>query len=233
MELNEQAPNRMLRCLSEADYVRLASRLENVSIPRGTVVCNPGQPLEYAYFPIGCVLSSVIQLENGATVEATTIGNDGMVDVGLAVNRSTTPYLIIQQVSGDCLRMRADLLYDSLEELPRLRWMIHRYCLTLLHQSSQNSACNVQHSVEARLARWLLVCSDRCNRSEMDLTQEFLATMLGVRRQSVNLTVGLLQRAGLISFRRGAVRIVNRAGLEATACECYRVSARMYDRNMS
>lgn len=233
MPMNGQSQNKILDRLSEADYSRLAAKLERVRMPHATVISEPGQPLEYAYFPVGCVLSSIISLGNGMSVEASTTGNEGMVDVGLAVSRNTTPYRIIQQVAGDCLRIRAESFYDALEELPRLHRLLHKYCLTLLRQSSQNSACNLRHSVEERMSRWLLVCADRSNKHEMDLTQEFLSAMLGVRRQSVNVTAGLLQRAGLIAYRRGGVKILDREGLQAAACECYRITARMYEHNMS
>jgi CRP-like cAMP-binding protein len=233
MPRNGQAENRILARLNEGDYARLSARLERVRMSHGALLSEPGEHLQYAYFPVDCVLSSVILLNNGVSVEAATIGNEGMVDVGLVVNRNATPYRIIQQVAGDCLRIRAESFLDALEDIPRLRSLLHKYCLALLHQSSQNSACNLRHSVEERMSRWLLVCADRSNKDEMDLTQEFLSAMLGVRRQSVNVTAGLLQRAGLIAFRRGGVKILDREGLEAAACECYRVMARMYEHNMA
>lgn len=228
-----QVQNRILGRLSEPDYLRLARDLERVRMPHGQVLAEPGGELTHAYFPTGCVLSSLIVLRNGVGVEAATTGNEGMVDIATVFGRRTTPFRILQQVAGDCLRIRADSLLAALEEIPRLRKLLHKYCLTQLHQAAQNSACNLRHSVEERMSRWLLVCADRSNRQEMDLTQEFLSAMLGVRRQSVNVTAGLLQRAGLIEYRRGGVRIVDREGLEATACECYRVAARLYDHNMS
>ncbi len=233
MPMNGRVQNRLLARLHDADYARLVGHLERVRMPHGAVLSEPGDDLEYAYFPVGCVLSSIIVLSNGISVEAATTGNDGMVDVGLVVNRSATPYRIIQQVAGDCLRIRAETLHDALEDIPRLRKLLHKYCLALLHQSSQNSACNLRHTVEERMSRWLLVCADRSNKSELDLTQEFLSEMLGVRRQSVNVTAGQLQRAGLIAYRRGGVKILDREGLEAAACECYRVTTSMYEHNMS
>lgn len=233
MPTNGQAQNRILGRLNEVDYGPLAARLERVRLPHGAVLSEPGAALEYAYFPVGCVLSSIIVLRNGVGVEAATTGNEGMVDVGLAVGRNSTPYRIIQQVAGDCLRIRAADFHDALEGSPRLRKLLHKYCLALLHQSAQNSACNLRHSVEERMSRWLLVCADRSNKHEMDLTQEFLSAMLGVRRQSVNVTAGVLQREGLIAYRRGGVRILDREGLEATACECYRVASRLYEHTMS
>jgi CRP-like cAMP-binding protein len=233
MPMNGQAQNRLLARLHDADYARLVGHLERVSMPHGAVLSEPGDDLQYAYFPVGCVLSSIIVLNNGSSVEAATTGNEGMIDVGLVINGNTTPCRIIQQVAGDCLRIRAETLHDALEDIPRLRKLLHKYCLALLHQSFQNSACNLQHSVEERMARWLLVCADRSNKSDLDLTQEFLSAMLGVRRQSVNVTAGQLQRAGLIAYRRGGVKIIDRQGLTAAACECYRVTTGMYERNMS
>ena len=152
-------------------------------------------------------------------------------------DKSGLPYInhplrVMGRVEGEAAQIVA-LLHDVLEDIPRLRKLLHKYCLALLHQSFQNSACNLQHSVEERMARWLLVCADRSNKSDLDLTQEFLSAMLGVRRQSVNVTAGQLQRAGLIAYRRGGVKIIDRQGLTAAACECYRVTTGMYERNMS
>jgi len=233
LPMTPQVDNQILMRLSESERARLAPSLERVALQRDALLAEPGTPFRYAYFPVGCVLSSIIVLSDGASVEAATVGNEGMVYVGLASHRGKSPYRIIPQISGDCLRMPVDALSDALRELPQLRDLIHRYCLALHLQSSQNAACNLRHDIKQRLSRWLLVSADRSNNEELDLTQESLSVMLGVRRQSVNVTVGMLQREGLIAIRRGAIRIVDRARLEAAACECYRTTVAMYDSVMS
>jgi len=228
-----QTPNLILSRLSATETERLLPRLERLSLAQAAVIAEPGDHLEYAYFPVGCVLSTIVVLKNGASVEVATTGNEGVVEIGSLVGRQRPPYRIIAQIGGDCLRIRNDILRDMLDELPTLRKLLQRYTIALLHQTQQNSACNLRHSIEERMSRWLLVCADRAGREELDLTQEFLSVMLGVRRQSVNVTAGLLQRAGLISYRRGGIRIVDRAGLEAVACECYRLGSDLYSQAMS
>jgi CRP-like cAMP-binding protein len=225
--------NLILNRLSAAETERLLPRLEKQTFPQATVVAEPGDHLEYTYFPVGCVLSTIVVLKNGASVETATTGNEGIVEIGCLIGRPRPPYRIIVQVGGDCLRIRNDVLRDMLEELPILRKLLQRYCIALLHQTQQNSACNLRHSIEERMARWLLVCADRAGRDELDLTQEFLSVMLGVRRQSVNVTAGVLQRAGFVAYRRGGIRILDRAGLEAAACECYRLNSELYAQAMS
>jgi len=185
--------------------------------------------LDYAYFPVNCVLSTIVVLQNGASVEASMAGNEGMVPIGLTVDQTASPFRIVPQVAGECLRIRADAFHEALADQPRLRELLQRYCVALYLQASQNAACNIRHTTEERLARWLVVCADRSGQNEFELTQEFLSVMLGVRRQSVNVTVGALQRAGLIAFRRGRIAIVNRPGLEEAACECYRFNLEAYN----
>jgi CRP-like cAMP-binding protein len=232
MAVQGQLQNRILACLSESEFAILAPRLERIALSGSALLSEPGSQLDHAYFPIGCVLSSIVVLENGNCVEAATAGSEGMVYIGLVADQRTSPYRIVPQISGDCLRVRVADLQEALNEVPRLKEILQRYCLTLLLQASQNAVCNLRHNTEERTARWLLVCADRANRDEFDLTQEFLALLLGVRRQSVNVTVGALQRAGLIAYRRGGISIVNRAGLESVACECYRVNSRTYNEVM-
>lgn len=230
--MNGQLQNRILMRLNEHDAGEVIARCERISLPRSSLLAEPGAMMEFAYFPVGCVLSSIVILDNGTSVETATAGNEGMVYVGLTAQQHSSPFRIITQIAGGCLRIRADALERSLRELPQLQALLHRYCLSLLLQTSQNAACNLRHTVEQRMARWLLVCGDRSGNEELDLTQEFLSLMLGVRRQSVNVTAGLLQRKGLIAYRRGGIKVLDRAGLEATACECYGVTSRLYDQVM-
>ena len=231
--MKPQLENQILARLNDAEHARLAPSLERITLQRDALLAEPWTPLRFAYFPTGCVLSSIVVLKDGTGVEAATVGNEGMVYVGIASQQLKSPYRIIPQISGDCLRVPVETLQNALRELPELTGLIHRYTLALHLQSSQNAACNLRHDIKQRLSRWLLVSADRSSSDELDLTQESLSIMLGVRRQSVNVTVGLLQREGLIAIRRGAIKIVDRPRLEAAACECYRTTAAMYDHVMS
>lgn len=227
-----QKENELLTRLPAEDAEQLLRSLKPTRIAAGGILCEPREPLDNVHFPISCVFSSLVVMEDGSAVEASTTGNEGMIGVWLMAGERAGPHRIIQQVEGESLQMPADEFRQLLGDYPSLRQMLERYSLTLLQQAGQNAACNVRHNVEERMCRWLLTCADRAGKDELSLTQEFLSIMLGVRRQSVNLTAGVLQRAGFISYRRGGVKILDRAGLEEAACECYRVTHDMYDRMM-
>jgi CRP-like cAMP-binding protein len=225
MESTAPPNNRILSALPEAEYRRLASALKPAKDPLRTVFCEVGEPLREVHFPLSNVISAVIVLEDGTPVEATTIGNEGMAGISVLLGEQhLLPYRLIQQVEGESLRLAADVLRRLLAESDELRRLLLRYTFTLMHQAAQNAACNLHHRVEERMARWLLASADRAGRDEFDLTQEFLSQMLGVRRQTVNLTAGVLQQAGIITYRWGRLRILDRAALEQTACECYRIT---------
>ncbi|HEX6985644.1 MAG TPA: Crp/Fnr family transcriptional regulator, partial [Planctomycetaceae bacterium] len=228
--MSAQGPpqNRLLAMLPPEDFDRLSRRMERVTLPLKAVVVEPREPIRHAYFPLTNVLSSIIVLADGTTIESATIGNEGMSGVGLLVGELAGPYRVIQQVEGESLRVPVADFRETLSESLALRQLVERYTLTLLQQSSQNAACGLSHSVEERMCRWLLMCADRAGRDEFAITQEFLSQMLGVRRQAVNITAGLLEHAGLIAQRRGHIAVKDRAGLEASACECYRAAKEMY-----
>lgn len=201
-------------------------------MPLHEIVCEPGEPLRYAHFPVTGMMSSVIVFQDGAAIEASAIGSEGMTGVALLVGEQASLFRVVQQVEGESLRISAAALKEALAESPVLRQMMGRYALTLIQQSSQTAACNLRHRVRERMCRWLLATADRAGRDEFLLTQEFLAMMLGVRRQSVSMTAVELQEEGLILYRRGKIRVINRAGLEQAACECYRASRDAYERMM-
>lgn len=232
MYMDSQKENELLGRLPQQEAELLLQRLRPARINAGGILCEPGAPLESVHFPTSCVFSSLVVMEDGSAVEASTTGNEGMIGVWLMAGETAGPHRVIQQVEGESLQMPAAEFRRVVSDSPSLRQLLERYALTLLQQSGQNAACNVRHTVEERMCRWLLTCADRAGKDELSLTQEFLSIMLGVRRQSVNLTAGVLQRAGFISYRRGGVKILDRAGLEQAACECYRVTHNMYDRMM-
>ncbi|HEX6987532.1 MAG TPA: Crp/Fnr family transcriptional regulator [Planctomycetaceae bacterium] len=224
--------NKLLAVLPREEYVRAVERMQRVTLPVGEVLCDPGRPIRFVHFPVTGVFSSVVAFENGAVVEAATIGNEGMAGLAALVDDRASPDRVVQRIEGDVLRLPADEFRALVETGSRFRSVVGRYSLALLQQYAQNAACNLHHDIGERMCRWLLTTADRIGRDDFRVTQEFLGEMLGVSRQSVNATAGLLQEAGLIAYRRGRLRVTDRPRLEAAACECYRVTKEAYDRLM-
>ena len=224
--------NKLLAQLPIDDVAAVMHQAERTELAAGEIVCEPGQPTRFVHFPTSGVLSSVIVLENGLAVEAATIGNEGMAGLASLVDDYSSPYRVVQRVRGEMLRMSTAAFRSLVESMPALREVIARYVMTLLQQHAQNAACNLHHTIERRMSRWLLTTSDRVGRDGFQVTQEFLSEMLGVSRQSVNTAAGELQEAGLIAYSRGNLRITDRLRLEEAACECYRVTKEAYDRLM-
>jgi CRP-like cAMP-binding protein len=198
----------------------------------GEVVARPGVPPQWVHFPLSAVLSSMVVLENGSTVEGATLGNEGMDGLYLLAEPLANPYKINVQVEGELLRVPAAAFRRILKESAAMSQLLMRYALVSIQRGAQNGACIQHHTIEERMCRWLLETAHRNGRDRFHLTQEFLSDMLGVRRQSVNLTARLLQGAGLIEYRRGELTILDRAGLEEASCECFRVTSEMYERSM-
>ena len=213
--------NRLLASLPRQCYRQLAPRLAPVALAFGEVLYEPGAPIRDVYFPGGSVVSLLTVVDGRSALEVGLVGREGMVGIPLALGIGVSPVRALVQGRGSALRMSAAGLRKSLRASPALRRALHRYAAALMAQITQTAACNRFHRVEARLARWLLMTRDRVGAGEFHLTQEFLAHMLGVRREGVTGAASALQRRGLIGYRRGDIRIVDRAGLEATACGCY------------
>jgi CRP-like cAMP-binding protein len=222
--------NRLLATLPKADFERLQKQLEPVYLKQGELLIEPGKGLSYAYFPLDAMISLVSLLEDGSTVEAGCVGREGVVGVPLLLGASTTPMQSVVQIPGNALRMKADILVKELQTNKALLNILLLYLHVLIIFISQTAACNKKHPIVGRLARWLLLSSDCVDSEELPLTHEFLATMLGVRRAGVTETANELRSKGLIDYYQGKVTIVNRQGLEATACECYRVVRRELQR---
>jgi CRP-like cAMP-binding protein len=218
--------NRFLRMLPAASYFRMRPYLESVPLARKHVVWNVDDPVEAVFFPRRCVLSLLVTLKHRAPVEAATVGNEGMLGVSPALGSDRSPMLVVTQIPGESLRMCAALFRDLIADDQPLRDLTLRYSHALLEQTAQSVACNRRHTTVQRCARWLLMTHDRVERDEFTLTHQFLAMMLGVRRASVTVALGQLQRANLIRCVYGSIAIQNRPGLEATACECYDVVER-------
>lgn len=224
--------NLILERLPAEDFARLEPRLRRASVAIGEVICEAGQPFDALHFPVSGLLSSIVTLRSGAVVEAATVGREGAAGLSSMIEDSPSPYRVVQQVPGDVLRVPAEAMRAVAAESPQARRLLGRYVLTLAQQHAQNAACNLHHRVEERMCRWLLSTADRVGREGFGVTQEFLSDMLGVSRQSVSLTAGQLQQAGLIAYRRGNLRITDREKLEQTSCECYRATKEAYERLM-
>jgi len=232
MTFPSRSGNKILERLPEPDFERIVSQMEKVTPDVGEVVAFPDKEPKWVHFPISGVLSSMVVLEDGSTVEASTIGNEGMDGLYLLADPLANPYRINVQVSGDMYRMSAAVFKKALHESKSLSQLLMRYALVLIQRGAQNGACIQHHTIEERMCRWLLETAYRKGADNFGLTQEFLADMLGVRRQSVNLTARILQSANLIKYSRGELTIIDRAGLEEASCECFRVTSQMYERMM-
>lgn len=224
--------NLLLSSIPPDEYRRLELHMECVVMDLREVLCQPGDPVRYAYFPLSSMISSIVLLKEGTAVEAATIGKEGMVNVGLLIGEGASHFRVIQQVSGKNLRIPVDRFLACLQDSPGLREILQRYTFTLLQQTGQNAACNLHHRIEQRMCRWLLQTSDRAGRLDFLITQEFLSEMLGVSRQTINVTARKLQQVGLIEYSRGHVSIRDRESLEGAACECYVLFNEIYFRYM-
>ncbi|MDY6781598.1 MAG: Crp/Fnr family transcriptional regulator [Cyanobacteriota bacterium] len=219
---SESVPvNKLLAALPEAEYQRLVPHLEQVDLLCEQVLYEPDEPIEVVYFPTQGMVSLVSILEEGATSEIGVVGREGIVGFPAFLGGNFTTSYAIVQLSGSAVMLDADILKREFERGEWLHRLLLLYTQALLAQVSQTAACNSQHGVEQRLARWLLSASDCVEQDELEMTQEFLGNMLGIRRSSVTVAAGLLQKMGAIQYRRGKINIVDRAALEAKSCECY------------
>jgi len=215
--------NRLLAALPRDDYNRLLPYLEKVSLPLREILYEANGPIPHVFFPLNGVVSLVIIMDGGFTLEVGTIGNEGMVGTPVFLGSESSPTRAISQVAGNALRMDTKVFQKEIKRGGPLYGLVQRYTQAMINQISQSTVCNHRHSVEKRMCRWLLMSHDRVGADEFQLTQEFLAQMLGVRRPTVTAVAGKLQKAGLIAYHRGTLTILDRKGLEAASCECYRV----------
>jgi len=215
--------NRLLAMLSKKEYGRLLPKLTTVSLGFGQEVYECGKTIKYVYFPNDSIISLISEGPEESGLEVGMVGNEGMagLPVFMGVNSSSTRALV--QGAGTAMRMTSAAVRTEANRLGSLHRLLHRYSHSLLTQVSQSSVCNRFHLVDARLARWLLMTKDRLGAEEFPLTQEFLSTMLGVRREGVSKAAGELQAAKLISYSRGLITLLDRPGLEAKSCECYAI----------
>lgn len=234
MSVSSPVQNKILQRLPEPDYQQIVEQMERVSLPLREVVAYPGVSPMWVHFPVSAVLSSMVVLEDGSTVEGSTLGNEGMDGLYLLANPPlATPYKINVQVEGEILRIPAANFRQILKNSTAMSQLLMRYALVSILRGAQNGACIQHHTIEERTSRWLLETALRKGKDKFHLTQEFLSDMLGVRRQSVNLTARLLQSANLIEYTRGEVTILDRAGLEDASCECFRTTSDIYEASMN
>lgn len=222
--------NQLLAALPQKEFERLWPNLEIVSLTFQQILYEANQPIEYVYFPNNGIISLVTITEDGGTVEAATVGNEGMVGICVLLGVDEIPVRAISHIAGEAWRMKTETFKREITSDSPLYALLLRYTQVLVSQLSQTVACNRLHSVEERCCRWLLLCQDRVQSNQFALTQETLAQMLGVRRASVSVVAAILQKAGLIRYSRGKITILDRTGLEAASCECYRVVKAEFDR---
>lgn len=215
--------NVILLSLPDDEYHAIRPHLEPVEMPQYRIFHEPGQKIEFAYFPHKGMTSLVALSRDGRSVEVGIVGKEGMVGMPLVMNSQRAIFRAIMQMPGMGVRIRSEVFQDILPRTPTLGSEISRFAMMHGIQVAQLAACNRLHEVDQRLARWLLMCQDRVDSESLPLTHEFLAQMLGAGRPSVSLAAAVLEDAGLIENRRGTVRVLNRKNLEEAACECYGV----------
>jgi CRP-like cAMP-binding protein len=218
-----EGANRLLATLTRQDYRKLAGDLEPVTLNHGEALFEAGQPTRSVYFPAGGLVSVLIPLEGDKVAEVAVVGREGMVGLPVLLGAEAHPHRAIVQAPGSALRLPAEALRDAVRKSPALAERLLRYADAFLVQVSQSAVCNCLHPVSKRYCRWLLMAQDRLGSDRLPFTQTFLALMLTVRLASVSEATGALERAGLIRYRRGELHILDRAGLEAAACGCYRL----------
>ena len=223
--------NFLLAALPAEVFDRLLPDLMPVTMSLGKVIYESGAQLEYVYFPTpGCIVSMLYVMEDGSSAEIAVVGDEGMVGIALFMGGGTTPSRALVQSAGQAFRLPGAMLKKEFERHTGFQHLLLRYTQALITQMSQTAVCNRHHSVDQQLCRWLLLSLDRLPTSELTMTQELIANMLGVRREGVTEAAGKLQAQGLISYSRGRITILDRAGLETQVCECYAVVKKEYDR---
>ena len=225
--------NHLLAALPEAEFARLAPHLQLVPMLLGDSLYEPGGQLQHVYFPTTAIVSLLYVMESGSSAEIAGVGNEGILGIALFMGGDTTPSSAVVQTAGHGYRLPGHLLKEEFNRGGLMQRLLLRYTQALLTQMCQTAACNRHHSIAQQLCRWLLLTLDRSPSNELIMTQELVASALGVRREGVTEAAGQLQAAGCIRYRRGHIAVLDRAGLEARACECYAVVKKELNRLMS
>jgi CRP-like cAMP-binding protein len=225
--------NRILAGLRDADYFRLLDDLERVPLKLGQILFESGDRLNHVYFPTSGIVSLVFTTRDGASAELAMTGNDGLIGSALILGGESTTYKAVVQSEGSAYRLRPEIVMWELEQGGSLLQLALGYVQALMTQMAQGVVCNRHHTIDQQLCRWLLLSLDQLPGNQLDMTQELIASMLGVRREGVTEAAGTLQAAGLIRYRRGHITVLDRPGLEKRVCECYRVVRAEYERLFS
>ncbi len=225
--------NHLLAALPAAELERLSAHLELVPMKLGDMLYEPGGQLHHAFFPTTSIISLHYVMATGASAEAAGVGNEGMLGVSLFMGGDTTSSSAVVQTAGHAYRLERHLLKQEFDRAGIMQRLLLRYTQALMTQMSQTAVCNRHHSVEQQLCRWLLLTLERIPTGELVMTQELVASMLGVRREGITEAAGRLQQAGIIRYRRGHIAVIDRVGLEAHVCECYAVVKKEFDRLLS
>jgi CRP-like cAMP-binding protein len=224
------ARNQLLAALPDAESQRWLPLLESVDLPLGEVLYEAGITLSHVYFPTTAIISLLYVMENGASAEIAVVGNEGIVGISLFMGGESTSGRAVVQSAGKGLRLKAQLMKQEFDRAGPVLHLLLRYTQALITQMSQTVVCNRHHSLDQQLCRWLLLSLDRLQSNQLEMTQELIANMLGVRREGVTEGALKLQHAGLIQYARGHITVLDRAGLERRSCECYAVVKKEYDR---
>ena len=230
LEFHGQKTNYLLGALPRGESERLLPYLELVPMQLGDVLYESGSKLGHVYFPTDSIVSLLYVMTDGSSAEIAIVGNEGVIGIALFMGGETTPSRAVVQSAGSAYRLKGPVLKQEFNRSGNLQHLLLRYTQALLTQMAQTAVCNRHHTVDQQLCRWLLLSLDRLSSNELTMTQELIANMLGVRREGVTEAAGKLQGIGLIHYSRGHITVLDRAGLEAKACECYRVVKREFDR---
>lgn len=223
--------NRLLASSSPAVQERIFPKLEHISLPLGMVIYESGDSMRYVYFPTDSIVSLLYVMENGDSAEISVVGNEGVVGISVFMGGGGTPSRAAVQSAGSAFRLPArELLAEFSHTDADLRILMLRYTQALITQMAQTAVCNRHHTIDQQLCRWLLLSLDRLQTNQLNMTQELIANMLGVRREGVTESAGKLQRAGVIEYHRGKITIIDRPKLETLSCECYDVVKKETDR---
>lgn len=222
--------NFILATLPEMDFTRLLPDLESIDMPLGWVISESGDHINYVYFPVSGIVSLIYDLEDGSSSEVALIGNEGMVGISIFMGGDSMPGTMKVQSEGSAFRLNRKIMKREFALNGKLQHLALLYTQALICQTSQTAICNQHHSLEQQLCRWILMSIDRLHEKRMDITQELIATLLGVWRESISHATNKLESDGLIACARGSITVLNRSKLEARACECYRAVKDEYDR---
>jgi CRP-like cAMP-binding protein len=220
----------LIAALPDAEWKRWQPNLEPIELSLGQVLYESGGTMSHVYFPTQSIVSLLYVMENGASAEIAVVGNEGVVGISLFMGGGSTPSRAVVQSAGQGFRLKAQFIKEEFDKSGPVLHLLLRYTQALITQMSQTAVCNRHHSLDQQLCRWLLLSMDRLDGSELVMTQELIANMLGVRREGVTEGALKLQAAGLIRYARGRIKILDRKGLEKRTCECYEVVKKEYDR---